>query len=175
MIKVQSHYDREKISSLAKKTQNKTLIVSILLSLVLFALGVVNVYSAINNADGVQIFSLIVGIIVSLFSLYPIISVIKTGKNSIERAVIEMNVENSPILIEYVFKEKRIEIAVTKDGSTKLDTIMMKNVAKIRNSKEGVAIYLGNGSMYYILNNEFVEGDKEKLISLFKHNNILVK
>lgn len=174
MIRVESYYDRDKIVKMSKKMRNKAIVTSLLLTLILLAMGIINIISAFSE-EKINIFSLIVGGLVSLFAFYPIISVIKTNKGSVEKAVEDMNVQNSPVVINYEFKEKRIEISLTQDGVTKMDTLMMKNVERVRTDKNGIAIYVQNGDMYYISNDEFIEGNREKLISLFAHNKVQIK
>ncbi len=174
MIRAESYYDKEKIVKMSKKVQLKAIISSLILSLVMLAMGVLNIVTAVTS-EKINVFSLIVGIIVSLFAFYPIISVIKTNKGSVEKAVYDMNVQNSPVVINYEFKEKRIEISLTQDGVTKLDTLMMKNVDKVRTDKNGIAIYVQNGDMYYISNDDFIEGSREKLISLFARSKVQIK
>ncbi len=174
MIRVESYYDKEKIIKMSKKMQIKAIVSSTILSLVMLAMGVINIIAAVAG-EKINVFSLIVGILVTLFAFYPIISVIKTNKNSVEKAVSDMNVEKDPVVISYEFKEKRVEISLTQNGVTKLDTLMIKNVDKVRTDKNGIAIYIQNGDMYYIANEDFVEGSRERLISLFAHNKIQVK
>ena len=174
MIRVESYYDRDKIVKMSKKMRNKAIVTSLLLTLILLAMGIINIISAFSE-EKINIFSLIVGGLVSLFAFYPIISVIKTNKGSVEKAVQDMNVQNSPVVINYEFKEKRIEISLTQDGVTKMDTLMMKNVERVRADKNGIAIYVQNGDMYYNSNDEFIEGNREKLISLFAHNKVQIK
>lgn len=174
MIRAESYYDKEKIVKMAKKIQTKAIISSLILSSIMFIMGIVNIITAVTG-EKFNVFSLIVGIIVTLFAFYPIISVIKTNKGSVERAVYDMNVQNSPVVINYEFKEKRIEISLTQDGVTKLDTIMIKNLDLIKTDKNGIAIYLQNGDMYYISNDDFIEGSREKLISLFAKSRVKIK
>ena len=174
MVKALSYYDKEKIVSMNKKMQTKTLAVSIFLTVCMFGLGIANIISSFTE-KGVSWMSLIIGILVLLFCLWPTLNAIKTGKKLVQNAVRDMHVEEHSLTIEYTFKEKRIEICVTQLDESKLDTIMMKNVNNARQRKDGIAFYLGNGDMYFILNDDFTEGDVSKLISLFRHNNIPVK
>ena len=172
MVRATSYYDKEKIEKMAKDMQRKTIWSSMLLSIILLIMGIVNiVYFVVDN----NVFSLIVGIGAAAFSVYPIVSAIKTNKNSVKRAVADMGVENGPLEISYEFKEKRAEISVTKNGETNLDTLMYKNISYAKVNKRGIGIYFINGDMYYIYNGDFIEGSKERLISLFAHNKITVK
>ncbi len=174
MVRVESYFDREKIINMAKKMKVKSIVTSSILSLILLAMACFNFITAFSG-DKVNIFSIIVGALVGLFSIYPIASALKTNKNSVERAVLDMGVEEYPLTISYLFKEKRVEITLTQNGETKLDTLMMKNIDKVKVNQDGLGIYLLNGDMYYIYNEDFIEGDKQKLISLFAHNKIKVK
>ena len=172
MIRATSYYDKEKIEKMAKDMQRKTIWSSLLLTIILLIMGIVNiVYFFTEN----NVFSLIVGIGAVAFSVYPIISAFKTNKNSVKRAVEDMGVENGSLEISYEFKEKRAEISLTREGETTLDTLMYKNVSYVKVNKDGLGIYFTNGDMYYIYNDDFTEGSKERLISLFAHNKITVK
>ena len=159
---------------MTKKLQIKAYISAGSISLIMLVMGVLNLITAFSSKD-FNFFSLIVGIIITLFAFYPIISAIRTNKNGIERAVKDMNVENSSLVLGYEFKEKRAEISLTQDGVTKFDTLMYKNVSKARVTSEGIAIYLNGNDMYYIENADFKSGNKSQLISLLKRNNIEVK
>ncbi len=86
-----------------------------------------------------------------------------------------MGVLNGKMEIEYLFKDKKIEISVTKDGSVNHDTIMIKNLSHAKTNKNGIAIYLNSGEMYYIDNSEFIDGDRLTLINLLTKNNVKIK
>ncbi len=174
MIRAESYYDKEKIESMAKAMQRKTIWHSLILTALLLIMGIVNIYSAFTD-EKFNWFSLIVGIAATLFSIYPIVSGIKTNKNSVKRAVEDMGVENGPMEISYLFKEKRAEISLTQNGTTKLDTLMYRHIDYVKVNKEGVGIYFSNGDMYFIYNGDFIEGTREKLISLFASNKIKIK
>ncbi len=174
MIRVESYYDREKITNMAKKMQVKSIVTSIILSLVLLAMACFNFITAFSE-EKVNVFSIIVGALVGVFSIYPIASALKTNKNSVKNAVSDMGVEEYPLTISYLFKDKRVEIALTQNGETKLDTLMMKNIDKVKVNKDGLGVYLLNGDMYYIYNEDFIEGNKQSLLSLFARNKIKVK
>lgn len=172
MVKASSYYDKAKIEKMAKDMQRKTIWSSILLSVILLIMGIVNIVYFFTDDN---IFSLIVGIGASLFAVYPIVSALKTNKNSVKKAVEDMGVENGSMEISYEFKEKRAEISLTKDGETKLDTLMYKNIDYVKINKDGIGIYFTNGDMYYIYNDDFTLGNKQNLISLFAHNKITIK
>ena len=86
-----------------------------------------------------------------------------------------MGVQNGPVEIVYEFKEKRAEISVTRDGATQIDTLMYKYIDYAKLNKEGIGIYFTNGDMYFIYNDDFVEGNRANLISLLTKNKITVK
>ena len=109
MVKARSYYDREKIESMAKAMQKKTIWHSLILSIILLIMGVINIVSFF--LDDYNWFSLIVGIAATAFSVYPIVAGIKTNKNSVKKAVEDMGVQNGPVEIIYEFKEKRAEKA----------------------------------------------------------------
>ena len=158
MIKARSYYDRGKIESMAKAMQKKTIWHSLILSIILLIMGVINIVSFFMG-----------------FSVYPIVAGIKTNKNSVKKAVEDMGVQNGPVEIIYEFKEKRAEISVTRDGATQIDTLMYKYIDYAKLNKEGIGIYFTNGDMYFIYNDDFVEGNRANLISLLTKNKITVK
>lgn len=173
MIRAESYYDKEIIENMAKAMQKKTIWHSLILTVILLIMGAVNIISFFM--DDYNWFSLIVGVAATAFSVYPIVTGIKATKNSVKRAVEDMGVNDGPIEISYEFKEKRAEITLTQNGTTKLDTLMYKNIDYVKVNKDGVGIYFANGDMYFIYNKDFKEGNREKLISLFAHNKITVK
>lgn len=173
MIKARSYYDREKIENMAKAMQKKTIWHSLILSIILLIMGIVNIVSFF--LDDYNWFSLIVGVAATAFAVYPIVAGIKTNKNSVKKAVEDMGVQNGPVEIIYEFKEKRAEISVTRDGATQIDTLMYKYIDYAKLNKEGIGIYFTNGDMYFIYNDDFVEGNRANLISLLTKNKITVK
>ncbi len=174
MIRVESYFDREKVENMAKGLQKKTIITSLLITVVLLAIAAVNIVTAFTE-EKLNIFSLIVGILVAVFAFYPIVTAIASNKSNVEKAIADMGVSESSLTISYLFKEKRIEVTLTQNGEAKQETVMMKTVEKAKVNKDGIAIYLLSGDMYYIYNDDFIEGNKQRLISLLAHNKIQVK
>ena len=49
MIRVESYYDRDKIVKMSKKMRNKAIVTSLLLTLILLAMGIINIISAFSE------------------------------------------------------------------------------------------------------------------------------
>ena len=86
-----------------------------------------------------------------------------------------MHVEDGPIEIEYIFKEKKVEVTTVKNDVAKMKTIMYKNISHAKIDGKGIAIYLYGDNMFYIYDSDFVEGTKQKLAVIFSKLGIKVK
>ena len=118
--------------------------------------------------------SLIIGILVLLFCLWPTLNAIKTGKKLVQNAVRDMHVEEHSLTIEYTFKEKRIEITATQNDTVQNETLMIKNVTNLKVEKNGVGICVGD-DMYYIENDDIVSGTRQMLLRIFKNAGFEIK
>ena len=174
MVKVKCYYDKEKVIKITKSTQIKSLILSIILTIVMLVLGIMNLVSSLGK-EKTDYLGLVLSIIIILLSIVPLISSIKNFKTSGLDAIKEMGLENSSISIEFLFKEKRIEVLTTRNDETKLKTVMIKNIHLVKVDNKGISIYLNQDDMFYIYNEEIVEGNKQQLISIFVKNGIKVK
>ena len=174
MIRAESNFDKSKVSYLVKDMQLKSLIGSIILSIVLLAMGIVNIHSAVSGYK-INVLSLVIGILVCLFSFYPIISTLVAGKNATKNMIKDMNLDKGEITITYEFKDKKIEISTTQNGETKLDTIMMKYLSKVKVSSNSLIMYMQNDDMYLINDSDFKQGTKGELISLFNKHKVQIK
>ncbi len=178
MIRVKSIYTKEKIEKITKNANFKGMFGSAILSLLMIVLGgfyVVGGIIAIKNGGNRAVLNLVLGIIMCLLSIYPIWSTLSKNKKAKIDTIDKLSLNHGDLCIEYEFREKRFDVKLTQNTDEKRDTVMIKNVSLVRNSKEGIAIYLQNGEMYYIEDKEFVEGNRDKLISLFVHNGIKIK
>ena len=174
MIKVKSYFDKEKVIKITKQAQIKSLVMSIILAVVMVIIAVINFVMAISKQE-TDWFSLVFSIIILVVTALLLRSALKTYKYSTENAVKEMHVENSPIELEYVFKEKKVEVTTTQDDVAKVKTVMYKNIANVKVDGKGIAIYLNNNDMFYLYDTDFVEGNKQKLAVTFSKLGIKVK
>ena len=174
MYKASSVFDKEKVIKMNKSLDKGSIISSIVLCVVLFAIGVLTLVLGILE-EKINWLSIIIGAFACVFSIFPIISTFSTSKKGLENAVKEMGVETAPLKIEYVFKEKRIEIKQYKGDEYKEETIMMKNVATLRKTKDGISFTLEDGIMYYFEYEDILVGSQEQIIALFKRNGVVIK
>ena len=174
MIRAKSYFDKEKVIKITKDAQIKSFVMSLILSVLMVGISVFNMITAFTGEE-IDWFSLVLSVIILVVTFLLIRSTLKSFNTSGKQAVKEMNVEYSPIEIEYVFKEKRIEITTTKDEVVSLKTIMVKNLDQAKVDSKGVALHLNTGSMFYIYNDDFIEGNKQKLIAHLANSGIKVK
>ena len=174
MYKASSVFDKEKVIKMNKSLDKGSIISSIVLCAVLFAIGVLTLVLGVLE-EKTNWLSIIIGAFACVFSIFPIISTLSTSKKGFENAVKEMGVETAPLKIEYVFKEKRIEIKQYKGDEYKEETIMMKNVATLRKTKDGISFCLEDGVMYYFEYADILVGSAEQIVALFKRNGVVIK
>ena len=166
--------DREKATFLCKREFRKTFVSTLIMSIVLFVLGAGTIVMALL-AEDVSILQLIIGGLVTAFSIYPIFSVIKAQNLNIKNSISNMHLDNGEILIEMQFYNKRIEVATTKDEISENKTIMIKNLENARIDGDYLYLYLNNGKMYSITRDEVIFGSLDKIISTLKNNGVAVK
>ena len=174
MIKALSVYDEEKVKSVTKKEQKKSLVLSIVLSVLLVAAGVWNVVMAFSK-NKINVLSLIVGIIACALAVLPIVTTLSTGKKNTDASIKDMGVDKEPVTYEYEFKDKRIEVKRTQGDEVTARTIMFKTVTLLRLQKNGLSFYVGDNEMYYLADDEITYGDRNQLINLFRKNGIAIK
>ncbi len=174
MYKVISNYDKQKVEKMNKATLKKSIITSIVLAVLLVAVGVWNIVSGLT-AEKINWLSVIVGAFACVICVLPLWNSIKTSKTGVQNAVKEMGVDKAELKIEYLFKEKRIEIKKEQGNSVILDTIMFKNVTLLKKTNQGLAFYLQDNTMYFFDYNDIVVGTKEQIVSLFTKNGISIK
>ena len=117
---------------------------------------------------------LILGIAISLFAFYPIITAIITNKKNYRDTLEAMSLDKGELILEFVIKEKKIELKAIQNGEEQNDTILIRNLSLIKTHADGIGIYL-NENMYYICNDEIVVGDMEMLLRIFKNAGIKIK
>ncbi len=173
MYRISSTFDKEKVIKMNKNIDKGSIITSIVLCVVLFLLGVFTLVMGLVE-EKTNWISIIVGAFACVFSIFPIISSINTSKKGLENAIKQMCVETSPLKIEYVIKEKRIEVKQFKGEKVEEVTIMLKNVATLKKLKEGLSFYLDDGVMYYFDYADILVGTPEQIIKLFQRNNVKI-
>ena len=174
MIVVKSYFDKEKVIKITKKTQLKSLVTSLILAVVMLVIAAINFVKAFFN-DKIDWISLVFSGVIILVTFLLLKSTLKTYKYSTINAVKDMHVEDSPIEIEYLFKEKKVEVTTTKDGIAKMKTVMYKNISHAKIDSQGIAIYLNGYNMFYVYDTDFVEGTKQRLAVIFSRLGIKVK
>ena len=174
MIKVKSYFDKEKVIKITKQAQLKSLIMSLILAVVMIVIASINLVSALSKQDKDWLGLAFSGVIV-VVTILLIRSTIKTYKYNVLNAVKDMHVEDSPIEIEYIFKEKKVEVTTVKDEVAKMKTVLYKNISHAKIDGKGIAIYLYGDNMFYIYDTDFVEGSKQKLAVIFSKLGIKVK
>ena len=85
-----------------------------------------------------------------------------------------MSLDKGELILEFVIKEKKIELKAIQNGEEQNDTILIRNLSLIKTHADGIGIYL-NENMYYICNDEIVVGDMEMLLRIFKNAGIKIK
>lgn len=175
MIKVKSVYDVDRVVKMSKGIKVKTITSSAVLSFIILVMGVINIVSSNIGKETRNVFMFILGICISVYSFYPIFSALRSVKGVVQKTIKDMGVEDGQMVLEYEFKDKKVEISMTKNGEVKFDTLMFKNIAYVKLNKKGVAIYLSNNDMYYIENEDIIKGDRVALINLLSKNNVKIK
>ncbi len=174
MYKVICSYDKEKVVKKNKATLKKSLVVSVVLAFLLVAVGVWNIVFALTE-NKINWLSLVVGVFACLFSAVPIFNAIKTSNRETENVVKQMGVDKDVLNIEYVFKDRRIEVKKEQGEKVELDTIMFKNVTTLKKSKDGFAFIMQDGTTYFFDNEDIVEGTEQQIVALFSKNGISIK
>lgn len=174
MIRVKSYFDKEKVIKITKQAQLKTLVMSMILAVVMIAIAVINLITALSKEE-TDWFGYIFSGIIMIVTFFLIRSSLKTYKNTTQSAVKDMHVEDSPIEFEYLFKEKKVEVTTIKNDVAKMKTVMYKNISRVKLDSKGIAIYLDEDNMFYIYDSDFVEGNKQRLATIFSKLGIKVK
>ena len=174
MVKVKSYFDKEKVIKITKQAQLKSLIMSLILAFVMVVIAIMNFVTAINKEE-MDWFGLVFSVIIIVVTFFLLVSALKTYKYSAINAVKEMHVEDGPIELEYIFKEKKVEVTTVKNEVAKMKTVMYKNISHVKIDGKGIAIYLNGDNMFYVYDTDFVEGNKQNLAVTFSRLGIKVK
>ncbi len=172
MVRAVSEYNTEKLSKMSKYFMRKAFATAVFFGVVLLAIGIVTVVVALS-AEKKNWVSIVLGFVVCLGSLYPIISTVITQKKNHRETVKAMQLDKGDLRIDITFKEKKMEITTSQAGEVQNESVLMRNVSKIRTNKDGLGIYIGK-DMYYIFNDEIVLGTREELLRLFQKLNVSI-
>ena len=174
MVKAVCRFNEETVKTMSKKFRNRTLSGAILLSVLVLVMGVSTIITAFSNDEVQKIIFIILGSLFSLFSLYPIISTVYTHKKNYRETIKAMELDKGELTLEFIIKEKKIELKAIQNGEEQNDTILIRNLSYVKTHSDGVGIYL-NENMYYIRNEEIVSGDRDMMIRIFENAGIEIK
>ena len=174
MVRAISTFNKERVEEMSRKMRNKTIWVSAIITAVLFAFGVIDIILSFTASNEIDFLSLGIGIIIIIASPYPIYKAIKTEKSNYQRTVAAMKLDTGDLTFDYTIKEKKIELITTQAGVVNTDTILIRNIELVKNHHDGVGIYIGE-HLFYIADNEIVEGSKEELLRIFENANVVIK
>lgn len=174
MVKAVCRFNEEKVKKMSRRMRISSMITASLMSLIILIMGVVNVISSFKQQEVQKWIFLILGIAISLFAFYPIITAIITNKKNYRDTLEAMSLDKGELILEFVIKEKKIELKAIQNGEEQNDTILIRNLSLIKTHADGIGIYL-NENMYYICNDEIVVGDMEMLLRIFKNAGIKIK
>lgn len=174
MVKAVCRFNEEKVKKMSRRMRISSILTASLMSLIILVMGVVNVISSFKQQEIQKWIFLILGIAISLFAFYPIITAIITNKKNYRDTLEAMNLDKGELILEFVIKEKKIELKAIQNGEEQNDTILIRNLSLIKTHADGIGIYL-NENMYYICNDEIVVGDMEMLLRIFKNAGIKIK
>jgi hypothetical protein len=174
MVKAVCRFNEETVKTMSKKFRNRTLSGSILLGIVILAMGVSTIISAFSNDEFQKIIFIILGSMISLFSVYPVISTVFTHRKNYHETIKAMELDKGELTLEFIIKEKKIELKAIQNGEEQNDTILIRNLSYIKTHSDGVGIYL-NENMYYIRNEEIVSGDRDMMLRIFANAGVEIK
>ena len=174
MVRAICTFNKERVEEMSRKMRNKTIWISVVISAVLFCLGVIDIILSLTASNEIDYLSLGVGIIIVIASPYPIYKAIKTEKANYNRTIEAMKLDTGDLTFDYTIKDKKIELKTTQSGSVNSDTILIRNIDLVKNQQDGLGIYVGE-HLFYIANKEIVEGSKEELLRIFTNAGVKIK
>ena len=172
MVRAICEFDKEKLSKMSKTFMKKAFLIAVFFSVVLIALGLTSLIFSLKSEE-INWVSVVLSGVVMLGSLYPIVSTVFTQRKNHRETVRAMQLDKGDLQIDITFKEKKMEVTTTQANEVQSETVLMRNVTKVRANKDGVGIYIGD-DMYYIFNDEIVLGTREELIRLFQKLNVKI-
>ena len=171
MVKTVSIYDKDKIKQISKPLATKGLIISSIFSVVIIVLAILMLVKAIQNGD---VFNIVMGSIVVVFSGYPVLRTLRQNKEALKSAISEMGIDKGSVTINMLVRDKRIEISQEQNGEVKNSTVLLRNINEVKVNKVAVAIYVKD-NVYYVLNDDYIEGTREELLNVLKKAGIKIK
>ncbi len=174
MVKAVCRFNEEKVKNMSRRMRNSTLFGSIMFAVFILIIGGYNIYASFSNEGVTKWVFFVLGILISLFSVYPIISTLINNKRNYKDTIVAMELDKGELVLEFTIKEKKIELKAIQNGEEQNDTILIRNLSLIKTHADGVGIYLGE-NMYYIRDDEIVIGDRDMLIRIFKNAGIQIK
>ena len=171
MIKTVSVYDKEKIKEISKPLATKSLVVSAVISAILLVFGVIIFVKSIIAVD---VLNIVLSSLTILFAIYPTYRTIRQNKQSLAQAIREMGIDKCSITITLLVRDKRIEVTTEQNGVVKNSTVLIRNVSEIKTNKQAVGIYVKD-NMYYVLNSDYIEGNRQELLNVFKKAGTKIK
>ena len=171
MVKTVSIYDKDKIKQISKPLATKGLIISSIFSVVIIVLAILMLVKAIQNSD---VFNIVMGCIVVVFSGYPVLRTLRQNKEALKSAISEMGIDKGSVTINMLVRDKRIEISQEQNGEVKNSTVLLRNINEVKVNKVAVAIYVKD-NVYYVLNDDYIEGTREELLNVIKKAGIKIK
>ncbi|MBQ3234717.1 MAG: hypothetical protein IJA97_00990 [Clostridia bacterium] len=173
MVRAVCEYNIEKINKMSKTFMRKAFATAIAFSLLFLVLGGLTIFFSFK-AKEINWVSVVLGGVVMLASIYPIYSTFRAQKRNHRETVSAMQLDKGDLQIDMTFKEKKLEVVTTQAGEVQNETILIRNITKVKKNKQGVAIYIGD-DMYYIFNDEIVTGTMDELFRIFERVNVIPK
>ncbi len=173
MVRAICQYNEVKIKKMMKPLKVKAYITAGLFSVVFLGMGLMSVIGALIDSK-INWVTLILGGIVCLGAFYPPISTFLTQRRNYLATFDAMKLESGDLILEMVFKEKRLEVTTTQGEEVLNETILLRNVTEVKTNKDGIAIYIGE-DMYYIYNEDIEFGSREELIRIFERVGIKIR
>ena len=85
-----------------------------------------------------------------------------------------MRLNEGELTLEFVIKEKKMEVKATQLDKVQTETVLIRNLSLIKVHRDGLGIYQ-NDNMYFINDSEIVSGNKDMLLRIFKNAGIKIK
>ena len=85
-----------------------------------------------------------------------------------------MGIDKATLTISLVAREKRIEVSTEQNGEVKNSTVLLRNITQVKINKRAIGIYFKD-NLYYVLDTDYIEGNKEDFIKLFKKAGVPIK
>ena len=171
MIKTVSVYDKETIKEISKPLMTKSIVTSGIFTLIMIGLGI---FLLIDSIIKGQVFNIVLASVTILFSIYPIYRAYRQNQDNLKTAIKDMGIDKATLTISLVAREKRIEVSTEQNGEVKNSTVLLRNITQVKINKRAIGIYFKD-NLYYVLDTDYIEGNKEDFIKLFKKAGVPIK